>query len=630
MYEKRIKTKGLNFGFLIVFIVLLLVPFNVCASNYDYVINKYHVDINVNENNILSITETIDVYFDTYKHGIFRKIPLKNEIIRLDGTTSKNRVKISDINVNEEYSLSTENGYKVIKIGSPNYTVTGNKTYKISYLYNLGKDRGKNYDELYFNIIGTEWDTEIRNITFSITMPKSFDASKLGFSSGIQGSTNANDVIYNVDGNVISGYLTRQLNAREGLTVRLELPEGYFANAGIPIDFKMVLFFLIPILSLILAIYLWYKYGKDDLVVGTVEFYPPEGLNSLEVALLYKGKAEGEDVTSLLIYLANKGYLKITEKEEKKLFGGTADFIIEKVKDYDGDNEQERMFLEGLFRKKDKVTKKDLYNKFYTVQNKILNSINSKRNKNKIFNSINSKKSILIIIPMILSIITIITIPTLEYAGTEELVMSLIVVVFYIPFYAVGLSNSMPKAGRIFWLGFTILHSSVFFFTMPAIDAVREESVFSIGFLIGIICIIGMIICLKLLPKRTPYGNEMLGKISGFKNFLETTEKEKLEVMVMQDPLYFYNILPYTYVLGISDRWINKFESINLQEPDWYSGNTNFNTYNFGRFIDKTMNSASSAMRSSPSSSGGSSSSGGFSGGGSSGGGSGGGGGGSW
>ena len=65
MCEKRIKTKGLNFGFLIIFIILLLVPFNVCASNYDYVINKYHVDINVNKNNILSITEKIDVYFDT-------------------------------------------------------------------------------------------------------------------------------------------------------------------------------------------------------------------------------------------------------------------------------------------------------------------------------------------------------------------------------------------------------------------------------------------------------------------------------------------------------------------------------------------------------------------------------------
>jgi uncharacterized membrane protein len=93
----------------------------------------------------------------------------------------------------------------------------------------------------------------------------------------------------------------------------------------------------------------------------------------------------------------------------------------------------------------------------------------------------------------------------------------------------------------------------------------------------------------------------------------------------MQNPTYFYNILPFTYVLGVSDKWIKKFETISLQAPDWYGGSTAFNMTSFGSFMSSTMSSASSAMSSSPSSS-----SGGSSGGGSSGGGSGGGGGGSW
>lgn len=37
----------------------------------------------------------------------------------------------------------------------------------------------------------------------------------------------------------------------------------------------------------------------------------------------------------------------------------------------------------------------------------------------------------------------------------------------------------------------------------------------------------------------------------------------------MQDPTYFYDILPYTYVLGVSDKWIKQFETIGLQSPDW-------------------------------------------------------------
>ena len=94
---------------------------------------------------------------------------------RLDGTTSKNRAQISEIEVSDNYSVYSENGYKVIKIGDVNYTMTGQKNYTISYLYNLGKDTGKDYDELYFNLIGDEWDTSISNITFTITMPKEFD-----------------------------------------------------------------------------------------------------------------------------------------------------------------------------------------------------------------------------------------------------------------------------------------------------------------------------------------------------------------------------------------------------------------------------------------------------------------------
>ena len=137
-----------------------------------------------------------------------------------------------------------------------------------------------------------------------------------------------------------------------------------------------------------------------------------------------------------------------------------------------------------------------------------------------------------------------------------------------------------------------------------------------------------MLLCLKFLPKRTKYGNEILGKIRGFKNFLETVEKDKLEALVEEHPTYFYDILPYTYVLGISDKWIKKFESISIVAPTWYAGNGDFNLNSFSSFINDTMSSAESSMSSSPSSSSGSS--GGSSGGGSSGGGSGGGGGGSW
>ena len=660
---KKYKNK-FSFPLLFIFISLLVItPSKVNAlsynSNLEYTLNSYDINIIVNENNTLNITEKIGAYFNVKKHGIFRKIPLKNEVIRLDGTTSRNRAKISDIKVSDNYSLSTESGYKVIKIGDDNHTLTGQKKYEISYLYNLGRDTGKEYDELYFNLIGNEWDTSISNITFTIAMPKEFDSSKLGFSSGAGGSTNSSKITYNVNGNIITGKYNGTLGSGEALTVRLELPEGYFVGTSLNIDLMSILAIILPLLFVFITYLLWNKFGKDEQVVETVEFYPPQGFNSAEVGFLYKGNAESSDVISLLIYLANKGYIKIIETEEKSSFSASKDFKIVKQREYDGNNPNEALFLKGLFSSKTslssmvddymenpqsvfetstnsaitEVTAKDLYDSFYIVLREIITNIDSEKNKEKIFEKSSLNKGALVIVMMIATFLLITIKPVIELDSDMLL--------FAIVFPGVGFSillemlfNKTPILVKIFGLIWGLGFVGLIWVCM-VLPALLVEPIYLIAYIIGLGCILTMAILFKAMPKRTKYGNEMLGKIKGFKKFLETAEKQKLEAMVMENPTYFYDILPFAYVLDVSDKWIKKFEVISLQAPNWYDGYSSFNTISFGNFINSTMSSATNAMASSPSSnsSGGSSggrSSGGGSGGGSSGGGSGGGGGGSW
>ncbi len=157
------------------------------------------------------------------------------------------------------------------------------------------------------------------------------------------------------------------------------------------------------------------------------------------------------------------------------------------------------------------------------------------------------------------------------------------------------------------------------------LPAITQNEVYLITYIIGVISIAVLILFAKIMPKRTPFGNEILGKLRGFKRFLETAEKPQLEALVNENPEYFYNILPYTYALGVSEVWMSQFETIAMQAPGWYGGYSTFSMHEFNHFMNDTMKSAQSAMSSSPSSNSGESS-----GGGSSGGGSGGGGGGSW
>lgn len=662
MKQKCIKFIGIFILCLTTFMPNKVLAESTVIKDNGYSIKSYDINMVVNEDNTFDITEKITANFNVERHGIYRRIPLKNSITRLDGTKSNNRAKISNVTVSERYTISKENGYEVIKIGDPNKVITGSRSYTIKYTYDIGKDPLKDVDELYFNLIGNEWDTSISNVTFRIKMPKSFDKSLLGFSTGIKGSTNNSNISYSVNGNVISGSYTSTLNVGQALTVRLTLPEGYFVGVSSNFNIYAVISIIISLIFVLIAYILWAKYGKDDKVIETVEFYPPEGYNSAEIGFLYEGSANTQSVISLLIYLANAGYLKIEEIEEQGIFKSSKSFRITKIKEYDGNNENERIFFNGLFKnrnivdmgkvkeimekakrngekikftqamelatdtsEKTSVTSSDLYDNFYTTLNKIKSNLNSKENKNKIFESSASKKGKWLII-MIIVIWALITIkPVIEYSESESLIFALL-------FPGIGFSilfsllfGKNPIIVKIFGLIWGLLFGGMpwSFLVLPAL---KEDPMYLISYIIGIICVAALVIFIKIMPKRTIYGNEILGKIGGFKRFLETAEKPQLESLVEQNPEYFYNILPYTYALGVSDKWMKQFETIALQAPNWYDSRDDFNMHTFGAFMTTTMASATSAMSSSPSSS----SSGGSSGGGSSGGGSGGGGGGSW
>lgn len=603
-----------------------------------YNITAYDVDIYVTEGNVLKVTEKIDTNFKSAKHGIIRNIPLTGTVRRSDGSKGSFRAKISNIKVSDNYTKTTSftNGQKLVelKIGDADTTLRGNKSYTISYDYALGDNKVSDYDELYYNIIGTQWDTTISNVTFSIHMPKNFDTSKIGFTHGTQGSSQTDGITYEVDGNTITGEYNSDLSSYNGLTVRIELPEGYFVIKDYQkyIDYAVIALFIGLV---VITFVLWLKNGKDRPVVETVEFYPPEDLNSAELAQVYKGEVRGQDVTSLLIYLANKGYLKIKEEDKKGLISTYKAITFVKLKEYDGENYSEKTFFDGIFKYGDEVPISKLEDRFYVTQGKIVNHINSKKNIEKVIDKKSRKsKTITTVFEFLVLIVTCLTLG-MATGDISNSLFSLPFVICSLAMIKAGVGFFKKKeAGGIVVGAMLIFMSFCFFFSSQTMVLVESDGFSSADWLvlgIGVVSIILLIIFETIMPARTEYGTKMLGKIRGFKRFLETARKEELERLVEENPSYFYDILPYTYVLGVSSKWIKKFETMNLRSPDWYDSANAFTVSDFGRSINNAFNTTNSAMSSSPSSSGSSSGGGGgSSGGGFSGGGSGGGGGSSW
>jgi len=81
--------------------------------------------------------------------------------------------------------------------------------------------------------------------------------------------------------------------------------------------------------------------------------------------------------------------------------------------------------------------------------------------------------------------------------------------------------------------------------------------------------------CIALSPHIRNYterGAQLLARCEGFKQFLLTAEKDRLEMLIANDPDYYYSILPYAHVLGVSGVWAEKTANIKVELPGWFSG----------------------------------------------------------
>jgi uncharacterized membrane protein YgcG len=178
------------------------------------------------------------------------------------------------------------------------------------------------------------------------------------------------------------------------------------------------------------------------------------------------------------------------------------------------------------------------------------------------------------------------------------------------------------KAGKIFIFvlfgGFSLVFFGVFTVWAGGVPIYKYAAAVASGVIVSIF--------FNLMSRRTAYGDQILEKTLGFKEFIKTAERDKLEMMFASDPSFFYRILPYAMVLNVSDQWSSHFDKMTVAPPRWYRGGYQDRTFGAAAFtntLNSSFNSLTRSMTSSPSSSGssGSSSIGGFSGGGSGGGG---------
>lgn len=624
--------------FLLVFAVIFLLPFVSQASSYDLEIPELDIQIKVLEDNSYEISEKLTVQFNkSDSHGIFRDIPAR--------TYFGKPVKIKDVDVvGHKFESSKEGDYLSLRIGDPDEFVNPIEYYTINYIYYIGDDLNADMDEFYFDLVGDQWEIPIHKTLFSVTMPKEFNKEDINFTAGYSGSTDEASVEYSVNGNTITGQYDQTISPGQALTLALPLEEGYYSevepDGQVIRNLAKSYYVLFPLLFLV-AIGLWFKFGRDDPIYPTVEFYPPEDLTPAEIGYIYDNRIDPYDLTSMLIYWADKGYIRIIEEEGESGFifkKETTSLKLERLKPLPTEAKRfESVYFNDLFDTYavDEIVDVDqLKDSFYitlgAVKNELINSFDNRRFLSKSGNLASIGMSALGVVTFILVFLGLLN-EINPYSPGLIVVFSIIGGILLGVFLTVSANIFAGIKTLLPYEKFKAILAGIFTAFVPMVVSIvflffnNADLIYLLGFVIGIVIIFWS----PLAKKRTDRGIKWMQHLLGLKNFIEKAEKDRIKVLVDEDPEYFYHILPYAMVLGVTDQWAKKFEGITMSSPDWYSTNSGraFSTVYFVNRMDTATSSVGRTMASSPTKS---VSSGGSFGGGSAGGGSGGGGGGGW
>ncbi len=566
-------------------IACILCPILVSAQ--DFTINKFHADITISEDSSFLVKETIDVEYHQSKHGIYREIPVKY----VDDLGNKIRTPLDVLSVTDStakewrYTVQKKGDVVYIRIGDPETYVEGKQTYVVTYTVANALLFLSDHDELYWNVTGNYWKADIREASATVVLTAKKTSSNLWAACYTgPGGSRSSDCGFETSYNTGEFSSKKHFPAGEGFTIAFGWDKGIVSPPTAwqrflwALDLRENWIFAMPLVSLIVMTGLWRSRGRDPRVreAIAVRYEPPKygdtPLTPAEVGTIIDEKLDPRDITSTIVGLAVKGYVRIEEAKTDGLIFDSTDYYLAKVKEADADLSPFETLLMGRIFTTSIPGRmvSDMKNSFYADLDLL---------KNTVYGELINKKYFLV---------------------SPEKVRRVYII------FAIAL---VITSGTLFAL-----------FSTPAK-----------GLIAGILTGLPALAFSKSMPAKTRAGASVYMDSLGFQEFLSRAEKDRLERMKDKD--LFSRFLPYAIALDVVDNWSKAFEGIYQEPPQWFRSQEGFRTfspYHFSRSITSATSSLASAMYSAPRGSGISGGGSGFGGGGFSGGGFGGGGGGSW
>jgi hypothetical protein len=584
-----------------------------------YAIKQYTSEIRLEKDTTLTVKETITINFPNPRHGIYRTIPVTHTI---NGKTIYTKLKVLSVkddagNV-QNYTLTKQGKNMEIRIGDPDKTVIGTNTYVIIYSIERVLQRYKNHDEVYWNITGSEWDTEILN-------------TKASFSSPFAGITDAKCYSGKValqDDNCTANFTDQ--SAEFASTIPISYGGDFTIVVALDKDNDLVFpsqasallatlyynwGYILAFLPLLYFSISWLKKGRDKKYLGDNIYYTPENnkeitkplfarehlpmvyhpidnLSPSQVGTIVDEKVDSRDIVAEIIELARLGYMKIEKVQVKKLLKSTNDYIFHRTeKDIEGLMDYQVLLLKKIF---DNHLSSDVnrkINEYFSDSEKIKESMN-KSLDDKIMILSSLKNNFYLHLP--------------SFKKT-----------LYTNLHDMGYFDGNPDQIRTKWFTKGVIF---YLFSILLLSKFNDATGNAIPIIILITTSPISALLANNMPRKTAKGYSFMRQIKGLQFYLR---KGKWRHEISEKNLFLEEVMPLAISLGVISEIAKTAKELHLKPPSYLSG---FSSVSWGGDISKFGKTTSSTLLSSP---GGKSGGSGFSGG-SSGGGFGGGGGGSW
>ena len=556
-------------------------------SGYEIVSANY--DISVAENHTAFVTETLKVRFYERSSGIVRYLPTNSgeqySGISLTGDTYY--VGVEDeflcVYTGEDYSGKYSNGDEVTYVLS--YTITPPVRTINNTNYNM-------------NVVPFGWDTKQSIVTISISFP--YEIKDVLVYVGSYGTSNTTtDYSLSADNKTLT--MSTSLMAYNGVTVDAELGRKFNVNFSIPGLLSIIFVLMLVIACVVIKLF----FAKDALITPVVNAtVPSDDGQEIDPALmgyLIDNKSESSDITAMIFYFASKGYLQLEEE------GGV--FTLTKLKDLSLDApKHQKIIFDGLFKGGPRVTSSMLENRFY-VDIANANVQIKGMYDGRLYDQKTKKSSIAVAVASvaIIAIVVLICALRVNLSLIFGEMITPILNVAILTFIGFGLGRHVYNNKHKYSQKKLTLVCA-----FMGIAALVVGVSFSYGLLLGIFPFYGKMVIFVgaevigfvcgLIRRRTDYYARITNEILGFRKFLKVAEKDRLEKMLEENPQYYYDILPYANVLGVSKIWEDKFENIaQVPPPNYYYGYSMFDIVIFNRIMRRSFVSMSIAMASRPS-----------------------------